>query len=182
MIPRGPALIPCHRQRQHAIRVVQRRDTKRLFPPIRALHQGTPDRRPQPRRPQQLPTVGVRHGAQVEEVADELVECDLDLRLPELVRILESLHLEPYDVGPPVECRPGAAGDGAGGARQPPVFCAVSKSIPGRHCVSGQFNLDDTVYNIASGECSEPRRAQYALDLGQCQQCDKCVVQNGEHP
>lgn len=162
------------------VRVVERRDRQRLGPPVGRQHQRAADRRPQAGGPEQPPPPRVRHGAQVEQVADELGEGSLDLGLPQLVDVLDALGLEADGVGAPVEGGSGAAGDGARVAREGPVLGAVLEAVEGHDGVAGQLDLDDAVDDVAAGERGEAAAAEEAPDAGERGERRERVVEDGE--
>lgn len=128
----------------------------------------------------------VGDGAQVEQVGHEVLELDLDLRLPELVGVFDALGLDADGVRLPVERRPGAAGDRARLARYLPVFRPMVEPVPRLHGIARQLDLDHSINHVASRQCRELAMSEHALDFRQrCERRERVVqdrknTQHGE--
>lgn len=162
------------------VRVVQGRNGEGFMLSIGTLHQGTPNGSPQPGAPKQPPSVSVGNGTEVQKIANQLVKGDIDLRLPQLVCVFDPLRLEANGVGPPVEGRPSATGNGGWVAGERPVLVAVIEAVPGRDGVAGEVDLDDAIYDVGASEGCQAGMTQHTLDSRSRGKCRNGVVEDWE--
>lgn len=91
------------------------------------------------------------YGAQVKQVANQLIERDINLWLAQLIRVLDALRFQSHRLRPPVKGRPGAARDLTGLTGDLPILGPVIEAVPWSDSVPWKFDLYHSIDHIAPG-------------------------------
>ena len=123
----------------------------------------------------------MRDGAKVEQERNQGLELDISLRLAELVRIINPLGLEAYDVGSPVEDGPTPARDRAGVLAQAPVLLDLIFSVQRRQSISRELDLYHMINYISTRDTCQPPVPEHAANVCKRHERHDGVVDDGQH-